>query len=656
MALIVVFWPWSRAQGQATAQVRGEFRAPLMSQGRQIGLLTGHGADLQGDGSIRLRTARVEYADAGGNTNANVIVLATNCVADLKRNVVVWSPDGLSLTTADNQFSLAGTGFLWSQTNNELVVSNRVRTEVRKPPRTEGDANPLTLTITSDRFRFNYVSNAVAYRGGVRAHDPEMDVECERLDVRRSATGKFDHILAQDAVRITSQRDGSVTSAGRAEYTLSDQGELMDLTGEPRWRDQTREARAARFLFLRTHGPEPQLLQAIGQAWIRLPAGTNDLTLWPLASPAAVPGSATSEPPMAPEPPTSTGLDQPASRQIELSSEWIAFVLPPTNGPVRGLVAETNVMIASRHDGWQAAAQRATLTNAVLELEGMPVWTQGDRSIRGDRLRLDTRDRSFAADGHARIRFRAADFGATLPGPHDTNSNSTPGIRTNLFVTISSDRAQFQDGVLRFAPPVQGELTEGEFVVGRLQCRDLTVTYRSRLERLAAEGEVRFEQFFRTGSPIRTRWLECARLTVDFDASGRARALAADGGVGGRQEEVRPPAPELLVTTVQASRLDATFLARTNQLEHATAEGSLRIQRGPRVGEGEHAEFSGATGLLTITGRPVVTAPEGRIQDARVLIWDSRTGKVRGQGPFRIEWLKVPTNKVSRALAPAPKP
>jgi len=111
-----------------------------------------------------------------------------------------------------------------------------------------------------------------------------------------------------------------------------------------------------------------------------------------------------------------------------------------------------------------------------------------------------------------------------------------------------------------------------------------------------------------------------------------------------------------LVTTVQASRLDATFLARTNQIEHATAEGSLRIQRGPRVGEGEQAEFTGATGLLTITGRPVVTAPEGRIQDARVLIWDSRTGKVRGQGPFRIEWLKVPTNKVTRALAPAPKP
>jgi len=651
--LCVLTWLSGLLHAQPAAQVRGEFRAPLMTQGRQIGLLTGQGADLQNDGSIRLRTARVEYTDAGGNTNVNLIVLATNCVADLKRNVV-WSPDGLSLRTADGQFALAGTGFVWTQTNNELVVSNRVRTDVRK--QAASPTNAVTLTIRSESFRFNYASNVVTFRGDVRAHDPEMDVDCGQLNVRRSATGKFDHILAEEDVRITSLRDGSVTSAGRAEYTLSERGEIMELTGAPRWRDALREARAERFLLHRTPGSEPQLLRAAGQAWIRLPAGTNDLATWPLLQPAT-----TTTAPGSPDP---TGTPAPSAdaesagqpvRYLELSSEWITLVLPPTNGPVLGLLAETNVVIASRHDGWQAAAQRATLTNAILELDGLPVWTQGERSIRGDVLRLDTRDRSFAAEGHARIRFPAAAFGATLPTLGDTNTAAFR-IRTNHVVTVESERAEFQTGVLRFAPPVRAELLEGEFVLGQLTCRDLTVTYRQRLERLDAEGDVRLEQLPRPGPAPRTRRIECARLRLDFDAAGRVHALAAEGGVAGRQTETRPPATEPLVTTVQADSLHATFLAPTNQLDVATAEGHLRIERGPRVAEGQRAEFTGANGLLTLTGQPVVTSPEGRIHDARALIWDSRTGKVRGKGPFRIEWLRVPTNAPARLLTPSARP
>ena len=476
---ILVLAPGLRAQPAGASG--GEFRVPFFSQGRQTALLTGQGAVIQADGSILLRTARVENQDAGGNTNANVIVLATNCVADLKRNVV-WSADGLGLRTADGQFVLAGVGFAWWQTNNELVVSNQVRTDVRKHAASPGRA--VTLSIRSDLFRLNYATNIVTFLGGVRAEDPEMNVDAGQLTVRRSATGKFDHILAGQDVRITSRRDGSVTSSDRAEYTLADSGELMELTGSPRWRDALREARADRFVLQRTPNDEPHFLRAIGNAWIKLPAGTNSLTAWPLVpSPAPRPAGGNEDAPNPGPMPEALGGATAPSRSLELTASSITIVLPPTNGPVQGLVAETDVAILAVADGWKATAQLAVLTNSVLELSGTPVWTQGDRSVRGEVLRLDTRDRSFAADGRAHIRFPAAAFGAALPGLGEP-STSAFVVRSNHFVVVESERAEFRAGALRFASPVKAQLTESNLPLGQITCRDLTVTYRERLERL----------------------------------------------------------------------------------------------------------------------------------------------------------------------------
>ncbi len=649
LALLLGCWggfgPPALAQSTApsTAQVRGEFRAPLLSQGRQVGLLTGQGADLQDDGSIRLRTARVEYTDAGGNTNANLIVLATNCVADLKRNVV-WSPDGLGLRTADGQFALDGFGFVWTQTNNELVVSNRVRTLVRKGEAT--DAEAVHLRIESGHFRFSYASNVVVFRDAVRAEDPEMGVECERLTVRRSPSGKFDHIVAEDAVRILSRRDGSVTTAARAEYTLSDSGERMELTGEPHWRDAVREARAERFVLQRTRKPEPQLMRAEGNAWMRLPAGTNDLGAWPMLS--STPGTAGTAPDPLPAA-AETNTAPRAARQLELSSGLIMLALPPTNGPVQGLVAETNVLIQSRLDGWQATAGRATLTNAVLELQEDPEWRQGERSIRAEVLRLDTRDRSFEAEGKARLRFPAAAFGVNLP-TLGGREQSGMTIGTNLLVEVESERAVFGRGLLRFAAPVRAQLQAGEVLVGQLTCRDLVVAYSDRLERMAADGDVLLEQFGRPGRPVLGRVVECQRLQIDFDQGGRVRGLVADGGVRGRQTESRGEGVDPLVTRLRAELLRATFLTSSNQLDVASAEGALHLERGLQVAEGQRADYSGTNHALVLTGQPVVHSPEGRIRDAESLTWDSLTGKIRGRGAYRIEWFHAPTNHAGLGL------
>jgi lipopolysaccharide export system protein LptA len=621
---------------QPAGQVRGEFRAPFIREGRQIGSLSGEAAEFQPDGTLRFRTARVEHFDAQGRTNANVQVLATNCIADLKRGLV-WSPEGLSLRTADGQFALAGVGFTWWQTNNELIVSNRVRTAVRKGE--VADPNAVTVTIASERFAFNYASNVVRFHGAVLAEDPELQVACERLTVRRSSRGKFDHILAEDSVRMTNPRDGSVMTGDRAEYTLSESGEVMELTGEPRWRDAAREAQAERFVFRRMPKPEPQLLEAWGNAWIRLPLGTNRLVSWPLAA-------AGTPPPTGGEGPTATtGAEttNAALRSIELSAAVLKLALPPTNGPVQGVVAETNVSLLSPQDGWQATAQQLLFTNGWLELTGSPVWGQGDRQVRGDLLLLDTRDQSFAARGNAQIRFPAALFGSTLPALGATNA---PGfhITTNHLVVVESEEAVFRSGVLRFAAPVRARLFEAEVALGELTCRDLAAVYGKRLEGLSAAGDVRMEQYARPGTNRISRLIECGSMRLEFDEAGRLRNLSAAEGVAGQQSEVRAPGGEPRMTWLRTDRVDARFHAHTNRIEWAVAEGGVRVEREERAAEGERAEFTGTNGVLRLTGQPKVTGPDGRILGATALSWDSQTGKVRGEGPFRIEWMRVPTN------------
>jgi lipopolysaccharide export system protein LptA len=614
---------------QPTGQAR-EFRLPLLSQNKQTGLLTGTGARTRPDGSVLLETARVEHYDPRGNTNANLLVLATNCVVDL-RHSRVSSGDGLRVSTADGQLTLEGVGFQWSQDVSDLVVSNQIRTTVRKQP--AAGAQSDTLTIEAGRLWLNYVSNVVSFQDHVLARDPELEVRCERLTVQRGATGKFDRLLAEQDVAILSRRDGSRATSDRAEYRLADGGEVVELTGRPRWSDAAREARADTFLLERATRGGLQTLRALGHASLKLPAGTNSFSGWSLLGPAPAPAAA-----------------NPPADFIELNASALTLVLPPTNGPVRGVLAETNVVIRDTADGWRANAARAVFTNEVLELTGNPVWSAGGREVRGDALRLHTARQAVDVQGQARLRLPLESLGDHLPGFGNTNGPSARSL-TNLVVQVESEAASFRTGQLSFTPPVRARLLEGDRVLGQLTGRELTVTYRERLEAVEAAGAVRLEQFARPHRRPLTRTIECERLRVDFAETGTLSRLVADGGVRGWQSEVRRPDTAPVVTSMSAGQVAARFHAGTNRLETATASGRVRIARDQRRAEGEEATYSDGNGLLALTGRPVVVTPEGRISDATSLTWDTRQGRARGRGAFRIEWTFGLTNRITNRLA-----
>jgi lipopolysaccharide export system protein LptA len=610
----------------------GEFRLPLLSQNQQTGLLTGTGARTQPDGTVFLETARVEHTYPAGPTNVQLVIRATRCLVDLRQNRVS-SAEALQVSTGDGQLALEGVGFLWLQATSELVVSNQVRTRLRKRP-SGADSEDARLAIEAGELHLRLAASQVEFRRRVRVTDPDLEVRAERLTARRNPAGRFDRLEVGGDVEIVSRRDGSRTTSERAEYRLTAEGEVVELTGRPHWTDSVRAAAADRFLLERDPAADRQVLRALGDAWILLPLGTHSPGGWPLAAGAA-----------APEPP-------PAAERAEarLSAEALTLWLPPTPGPVQGLRAETNVVIADPAGTWRATAARAGFTNEVLELTGDPHWHSRGREIRGATLRLNLPQRTVEVLGGARLRlpveaFEPVQFG---PGP----AAGTPGAGwTNAQVVIEADTARFREGQLSFAPPVRARLVEGEWVLGELTCRELTVTYRDRLEAIEAAGAVRLEQFARPARPGLTRSLACERLRVTFAETGVLRHLAADGGVGAEQRVLRRPNAAPVRTEVQAKQVEAWFVPGTNRLDRAVATGQVRVTRDGRRAEGERVTYTATTGVLELTGTPRVETSDGHITGAEVLSWDTRHNRAGGRGAYRIVWTTPPARLDTNRLA-----
>lgn len=614
----------------------GEFRLPLLSQNQQTGLLTGTGARTQPDGTVFLDTARVEHTYPAGLTNVQLVIQATRCLVDLRQNQVS-SAEGLQVSTGDGQLALEGVGFLWLQATSELVVSNQVRTRLRKRPAAP-ESEGTQLAVESGELHLRLAANQVEFRRRVRVTDPDLEVRAERLTARRNPAGRFDRLEVEGNVEIVSRRDGSRATSERAEYRLTAEGEVVELTGRPLWTDSVRAAAAERFLLERGPAEGRQVLRALGGAWIQLPLGTNSPGGWPLVAGAA-----------SPEP--APGAERAEAR---LSAEALTLWLPSTPGPVQGLRAETNAVIADPAGTWRATATRAGFTNEVLELTGDPHWQSRGREVRGATLRLNLPQRAVEVLGGARLRLPVDAFEPVQFGAGSTAGTSAR-TWTNAHVVVEADTARFREGLLSFAPPVRVRLVEGELVLGELTCRELTVAYPDRLEAVEAAGAVKIELFARPARPGLTRSLACERLRMTFASPGVMQHLEAVGGVHAEQRAQPRPDASPVRTEVRAEQVEAWFVPGTNRLERAVATGQVRVSRDARRAEGERVTYTGATGVLELTGNPRVETPDGRITGAEVLSWDTRRNRAGGRGAYRLVWTAPPARLDPNLLA-VPRP
>lgn len=92
-------------------------------------LVQGAEAMPQAEGRILIKQLKLQTFREDGA--AEIILEARDCVYDPAARQA--DSDGpLAVRTADQQFYLEGTGFLWKQTNSSLTISNRVHTVIRR--------------------------------------------------------------------------------------------------------------------------------------------------------------------------------------------------------------------------------------------------------------------------------------------------------------------------------------------------------------------------------------------------------------------------------------------------------------------------------------------------------------------------------------------
>lgn len=593
-------------------------------------------ARLSGEGDIKLssqqvlETVRFEYFDAQGRTN--LLIRGTNCVYDT-RNRTASSPDPIQLRTGDGRLELQGQGFLWWQTNNDLVISNQVETTVRRPAALKGNLPGPTgdLRVFADRLRLNYSSNLITYAGRVRVEDPRLRLTCRTLTILRAASGGIQRILAQEEVVILDQITGGRTTADEAVYAVEEASETVELTGHPRWQEGVREGTADKFLLDRAR----DTLQAIGNARLVLPVGA-----------AGTPG-------LLVMPPTGTGAaNRSTNHLVEVTAALITIQLPATNGPVRGVTAETNVVLIDRDQNSRATAHRAVYAeNGGLELTGDPVWTSGDRLLRGEPMRYDPASRVFTVGTNAFVRFPALALMTALASMPGAVPRTNAAAGTNHFIEIAGGSLSYRDSWLRFEGGVQGKYLEDQSTLGTLQCDALGVQYAERVRQVRAAGDVRLAQLPVNQPEGRTysRAMRCETLTAGFNAEGHLESLLAEGQVDAVQRESHPRQFLPAFKRLLCHRLDARFNAASNRVETVLAETEVVLSQNDRLAQSDRAVYTGRDHLLMLTGNPIITLPEGRVTDADAITWDRVTGKFRITGRFRSSWKALPavTNATS---------
>ena len=203
-----------------------------------------------------------------------------------------------------------------------------------------------------------------------------------------------------------------------------------------------------------------------------------------------------------------------------------------------------------------------------------------------------------------------------------------------------------------FRRNVRAHLLAGEFKQAELICPALRIDIGERLEGILADGGVTARQF---PSPNRNdrqvvREIRSEKLHAMMNAEGRLETLLAEQNVQGEQTVPGTGKAKPTITKFVADRLTAKFAAATNQVQTMVAERNVTIEQDGRTAHGSHAHYDGASQVLELTGQPTAVAPEGRITEAEVLVWDAAKEQLRVKGKFKSEWQRLRTARMDEAL------
>ena len=398
---------------------------------------------------------------------------ATECIYDTKARVA-FSPGTIKAESGDGKYTIAGEGFLWRQSDNSFVVSNRVHSTVdsgmlnSKSARTnQPDAN--RLDIFSDHFDYNGKTGLATYDGHLRVTGTNLLLTSTTLKIKRptAATNGVESLSAEQNVVFTNEQ---IHATGeRALYTTA--SNLVQLFGNPQWRAGQREGRGDVISVDRTN----KILRASGHAYLKIPSSGGTMFL-------------AGKNPAATNAPASTNRfmeifsdsytiqtnravfsgNVRATEMVRTENQLQFLVLSKLtcsmlivelsgSNEVQRAVADLDAVIEQRDKRFTADSAVYTATNGILLLRGSPTWRAGLREGRGDELRVDTLKEQMQAKGSAWMKLPAGEIAIATPGSTNSVSKTKSQSGTNTFAEIFCDNYTFQTNHAEFRNNVRIE-------------------------------------------------------------------------------------------------------------------------------------------------------------------------------------------------------
>ena len=593
----------SQALGQAAAST-GRFRITEKSaDSLRFSILTGTESVLHADGTLALTDPRLVTVTAAGKTN--LVFTASECLYDQDKKTI-RSPGDLTLSTGDGQMQLRGGGFSGNLAGPTLSVSSNVEARLDKnfsrlpigQARKKTDtpsAEPELLRITSRLFELE--PGRAVFRGSVSVIDADGTLNSDSIAVGlREDDWEVQTIRAAGSVVM--QADQIKTTSEQADYDLVTG--LIVLKGNPSWTMGERSGRANLLMIQR----EAQSVNAEGDVYMKLPADTEGeggfLDFNALRGATA---NGSDGRPL--EIRSNVFLFQSATREKTGFARYIGAVrlargesrlqcsflnvhlAKGSGGVVESVNAEVGVKLAQGGD--QLTAQMATydLAQKTIQLRGEPKWKLGTQSGQARSVELSPDDGVFRASGRVKMQ---------LPQPK---------------------------GDARFLLPAKTE-PSGE---------PLLIVCDSFEYRQAEEA----------------KGLDSATFTGNVVLSGDEglRVLAQNVVVGIYPEGAG------LVSLDASGDLDVSTTAENamryvgDRLVYSTADETMRLTGKPSVeirtrldgaevvALGQAAIYNLGTGLLRLTGDPVLKTAEGELR-GREVVFDQQTKRLKATGRWKM--------------------
>jgi lipopolysaccharide export system protein LptA len=492
------------AQSSISGRVSGGFQAPTSTdaQGRRS-VLKGESMEQRGSNVVEIIQPRVVNYNA--DDTPDMLMNSPECLYDMKASIA-QSASTLSVRTADERFSITGTGWRWEPSASLLLISNSVSATVRKPALNTNAVSALPNTnepVKISSTRFQQDGDALSFIGTVRVLEGTNTLLCDRLNLATEKPGGVQKIDAIGSVKVS--QGGTEVLSGKAHYDFKEN--IVHFSDHPKWIADRRQGSSDLLTLNRSN----DTVYAEGKVYMKLPM-TNVVAASTVAPDAIAPST------------NAPSASESTNRYLEVFANKFTYEQATSNrlaraiyeqevrvlhedetitcarlvvnfGPdsrIQHIRAEENVVIENGDNKAFGDLAEYDLGAQSIVLTGKPHWTLGDRKGSSQRLIFLTQTRETLALENVEMILPGQSLGGMFTLGVAANSANTAehpatAPQTNSPMIITSDSFSHGDNLSVFQGSVRAHDDRGS-----IDCALLTIVtgVSNKVERMVAERNV----------------------------------------------------------------------------------------------------------------------------------------------------------------------